>query len=656
MSLVIVDFETFYGPGYGLKELTTEEYVRDHRFQVIGVSLKVDDHPAKWYSGSHEYIKSVLAQIPWDRVVMAAHNARFDATILNWIFGFKPKKYLCTMQMARGLVGLDTSCSLENLGKYFQLQRQKGHEVVKAYGKRLEDFNAYELAEYGAYCENDSEMCRELVDILLPCTLQSEVMLQDWTIRSYVEPKLVLNEKVLTDELAAYQVRKGQLLAACGVNNVEDLRSDDTLAELLVSIGCAPPMKFSPKRKDPVTGEPLEVYAFAKSDPEFFDLLDDPDERVAALVEARLGLKTSIVESRLLRLIGIARRGPMPMPVVYAGATPTRRWAGDEKINVQNFPRSKPARNPDRSIILDAKGKPVITPSPLRKAICAPPGKKMAAADLSQIELRVNCWHSGQRDILDALAGGGDTYSDMATVAFGFHVNKHDHPNERFVGKTATLGCGYQCGSRKFQTMLRVDSRKYDIALDDESFEFADRVVKAFRAKNTKIVDFWYRAADALPLIAYGQDGHIGPYEIRDRKIWLPNGSYLYYPDLRYTEKEGENEQGCEWTYLRMFKRNKIRKKIYGGLLTENITQAVARLFVSDAMLRLESVKYNDGRQVFDIVFTVHDEIVVLFDEGLDEDWVRATLKWAMTTNPIWAPDLPLACDIGIGYNYAECK
>lgn len=638
MSLVVLDFETFYGPGYGLKELTTEEYIRDSRFETIGFSLKVGDHPAQWYTGDQYYLASILNQIDWSRVVMAAHNCRFDAAILNWRFGLRPAKYLCTMQMARGLVGLDTSCSLEKLGEYFQLSRRKGDEVVKAFGKRRDEFHPTELAQYGLYCENDSEMCRELVDILLPKTLQSEVLLQDWTVRSYVEPKLVLNEQLLLSELQDFRTRKGQLLAACGVNNVEDLRSDDKMAELLVSIGCTPPTKLSPRRKNE-DGTPLEMYAFAKSDPEFVDLLECDDERVVALVEARLGLKTSIVESRLQRLIGISRRGPMPMPVVYAGATPTRRWAGDEKINVQNFPRNKKDKL-----------------SPLRQAICAPPGKKMAAADLSQIELRVNCWQSGQRDILDALAGGGDTYADMATAAFGFQVNKKDHPNERFVGKTAVLGCGYQCGGKKFQTMLKVDSRKYGIALNDESFEFADKVVKTFRDKNKRIVDFWYRAGEALANIAYGMDGQIGPYPIKDHKIWLPNGSYLYYPNLRYTEKEGDNEQGCEWTYERMFRRNKIRKKIYGGLLTENITQAVARLFVSDAMLRLETVKYADGRKVFDIVFTVHDEIVVLFDEGLDENWVRDTLNWAMTTNPLWAPDLPLACEVGIGYNYAECK
>ena len=96
---------------------------------------------------------------------------------------------------------------------------------------------------------------------------------------------------------------------------------------------------------------------------------------------------------------------------------------------------------------------------------------------------------------------------------------------------------------------------------------------------------------------------------------------------------------------------------MYGGKLVENITQAVDRLFVSDALLRLEQqFKYQDGRRVFEAVFMVHDELVVVYDENLDDNFVRDALRWAMTTNPVWAPDLPLACDIGIARNYAECK
>lgn len=660
MSLVILDFETYYDPPhYGLKSMTTEEYVRHKLFESIGFSLKVGDQPAQWFTGDHAYQKSVMQQLDWSRTVMAGHNNRFDASILNWRFGMRPAKYMDTLSMARGLVGLDTSCSLEKLGEYFKLPLQKGHEVVKAMGKRRADFTPQEMADYGAYCVNDAEMCYMLLQILAPMMLPDELKLIDWTIRAYVEPQIVLNETVLRQELAAFQQRRGTLLQACGVQDIAELRSDDRMAQLLDLVGVQPPTKLSPKQKNP-DGSPKRVWAFSKQDLEFMDLLESEDEQVVQLVEARIGSKSSIVESRLQRLISSASRGQLPMPLVYAGATPTRRWAGDDSINVQNFPRNKPARNPDGSTKVDAKGEVVMDFSPLRRALMAPPGKKMAAADLSQIELRVNAWQSGQRDVLEILRNKGDVYSDQATALFGYEVTKSSgktvHQLERFVGKTTELQCGYQCGHLKFLHSLKVAAKRDGMRLPDTSEEFGRRIVNGYRQKRDRIKQFWYTAGDALEKVAYGMSGSIGPYEVRDHKIWLPNGSYLYYPDLRYLEKTEPGEIGCEWSYARVKGRNRVRRKMYGGKLVENITQAVARLFVSDAMLRLETIKYNDGRRVFDIVFTVHDEIVVVYDENLSDDYVTDALRWAMTTNPVWAPDLPLACDIGIARNYAECK
>lgn len=630
--LVTCDFETFYGTGYSLRSQTTEEYIRDPRFQVIGMALKIDDGPSVWYSGDMAYLRSVLAQIDWSNAAFCAHNAMFDAAILSWRFGFQPRRYIDTMSMARGLVGLKTRVSLAALGEFFQLKVAKGDEVVKAFDKRLQDFTPSELAAYGAYCVNDNEMCYQLLQIMAPMTQPEELQLQDWTIRCFAEPKLVLDREILDRELEAYKQRKFDLLLNAGVVDISSLRSDTMMAQLLSNLGVDPPTKWSPKQKK-------TVFAFSKQDVAFMDLQDHEDEAVVALVEARLGLKTSILQTRIERLIGISTRGLMPMPLAYAGAVPTRRWAGTDKINVQNFPRSTKTE-----------------PSPLRRAIKAPPGKRMAAADLSQIELRVNCWQAGQTDTLALLRGGGDTYSVMASDIFGFEVNKHDHPTERFVGKTAELGCGYQCGGAKFQHMLKTDSRKYKFKLDDTSLEFAQGVVNTYRSKKTAIKNFWYRAGDALELMAQGRDGELGPYRIRDHQIYLPNGLPLYYPDLRFTEKEGDGEIGCEWTYARMWKGHMVRNKIYGGKFVENITQHCARLFVSDALLRLDKLRYGNGERIFDIVFSVHDELVVLFADGLDEQWVRDTLTWALTTPPWWALDLPLACEIGIGDNYAECK
>lgn len=661
MSLVCIDFETFYDPPtYGLKGMTTEEYIRHPWFQTIGFSLKIGDAPAQWFTGDDQYLANVLLRaVDWSKVAMCAHNARFDAAILNWRYGIKPRMYIDTMSMARGLVGMSTSCSLEKLGQYFKLPIQKGHEVVKAAGLRREDFSPQQMAEYGSYCVNDTEMAYLLADRMIPATLPSELKLQDWTIRSFVEPQLQLDGMVLRDELTAFLKRRQTMLADCGIADISVLRSDEQMSAALYGLGVVPPTKLSPKQKN-ADGTPKRVWAFSRQDIEFMDLLEDEDEKVVSLVEARIGSKSSIVESRLQRLIGVSTRGTLPMPMVYAGATPTRRWSGDDNINVQNFPRNKLKRDANNQPVLDANGDPVIDFSPLRRAIIAPPGKRMAAADLSQIELRVNAWQSGQRDVLDILINGGDVYSDQATALYGYEVTKKTgktiHQVERFVGKTTELQCGYQCGGLKFLHSLKVAAKRDGMVLPESSEEFGHRVVKGYRTKRDKIVNFWWAADRALEAMAYGTPARLGPYEIRDFRLWLPNGSYLYYPELRREEKKGEGEIGTEWVYDRYQKGRMQRKTIYGGKFVENITQAHARLFVSDALLRLETLKYADGRRVFEAVFMVHDEIVVLFDTNLSDDYVKQALTWAMTTAAPWAPDLPLACEVGIGLNYAECK
>lgn len=656
--LVTLDFETYYASDFGFGCMTTEEYIRDPKFEVIGFAMKINDGPTEWYSGDKLTLLSILMQVDWKNAVLLAQNTMFDAAILHWFFGIKPARYADTMSMARGLVGLDTSCSLKHLGPYFKLPTMKGSEVDRAKGKRREDFNAYELWEYGEYCKNDVEMTYALFNILAPCTLPDELKLQDWTIRCFAEPKLVVDGSIVEHELLTFAFRRDTLLRGAGITDIAELRSDAAFAGFLERAGVEPPTKLSPKQKNP-DGTPKRVYAFSKQDLDFMDLLESDDEQVVALVEARLGTKSSIIESRLKRFLAISRRGPLPVPLLYAGATPTRRWSGTDQINLQNLPRNKLARNPDGSTLLDANGDPVIIPSPLRRAICAPPGMRMASADLSQIELRVNAWQSGQRDVLDILRNGGDVYSDQASALYGYEVTKASgktiHQLERFVGKTTELQCGYQCGYLKFLHSLKVAAKRDNMVLPDTSEEFAKRVVEGYRSKRSRIKAFWYAAQDALQTLAYGMSQELGPYRVQDYKLYLPNGSYLYYPDLRYTEKGGD-EQGCEWSYRRKRKNGYSREKMYGGKFVENITQAVARLFVSDALLRLETVKYPDGSPVFYVVFSVHDELVVLFDAQLDEKWVRETLKWAMTTPPVWALDLPLACDIGIGNNYAECK
>ncbi len=633
---IVIDFETYYDKDYSLSKMTTEEYLRSDQFEVIGVSVKCNGGATEFFSGDHTQTHLWLSKFDWANSAGIAHNAMFDMGILSWHFGVRPKLILDTLSIARALDGLDTSLSLAKLAEYYGLSRAKGNTVYDMKGRRRLSLSASELATYGEYCKTDSDLTWELLLKTAPRLPASMIRLQDWTIRAFTEPKLVLNKQVIDQELREFYLRKDGLLASIGNPTTEELRSDSAFALLLLALGVYPPLKESPSVVDE-NGNPAMVYAFAKTDLEFTDLLEHDDERVVALVEARLGLKTSAMESRLKRFHGLAQRGPLPVPLQFAGAMATKRWSGTDKINLQNLPRSTKAKV-----------------SALRKAIEAPPGFKMCVADLSQIELRVNCWQSGQTDKLDTLRTGGDVYGNAASNTFGFPVNKKDNPNERFVGKTQELGCGYQCGVDRFWTMLRVDARKYGIPLADESRDFAERAVKAYRRASPMIVKFWKDAANVILILASGGHALLGPYTIADGKVWLPDGTYLYYPNLR---QEPDKKTGkLQWVYDRKRGRATQTKKVYGGLLVENITQACAAKFMSQAMLRLMDIKYQDGSPVFHIVGTVHDELILLFREGLDEQWVKDTVRWAMVTPPDWAPDIPLDCEIEIGSNYSDCK
>lgn len=618
MPLVTLDFETYYDKDFSLSKMTTEEYIRDPRFQVIGCAIKVDAQPTVWVpsaGGVALYLTSL--NLDWNETAICAHNAMFDAAILRWVFGIKPRRYIDTMTMARAVFGIESSVSLASVATKLGLGA-KGTEVQNALGKRLEHFTHAELSAYGEYCRNDVELCFQIAQHLLPQLPITERIAMSWTIEQFADPVLRLNTEKLKKELHKFTVELEEARSTLGVT-VSALRSDDAFAILLMSEGVTPPTKVSE-----TTGQ--ERWAFSKSDIEFMDLLESDNPRVVALVEARLGNKTSIATSRLTRLIGISERGPMPVPLQYAGAVTTKRWSGTDKINLQNLPK---------------KGV-------FREAIEPPPGYYMVAGDLSQIELRVNAWQSEQHDMLEVMRNGGDPYAVMATSIYGYTVKKDTHPVERFAGKTAVLGCGYGCGATKFQHMLKVAAKRERITLPDDSREFAEFVVSGYRRANSRIAGFWRMADSAIRLLASGQRGSLGPYNIEDGKLFLPNGQYLYYPNLRRTE-EGE------WLYDRRRFRSMVTTKLYGAKLVENVTQAASRLFVSDAICKLTTNSTHIRP-----VFTVHDELVVIVPDHVPTDEAVSMVNDALTRpSPAMGEffkGLPLKADVHAGPNYGAIK
>ena len=611
MNIVTLDFETFYSKEFGFSKLTTEEYVRDARFETIGVSVKVDGGPTKWCSGTKSKIKKFLDQFEWINAVAVAHNAKFDMAILNWHFGIRPKRIADTLSMARAAHGTEVGGSLAALATHYELG-VKGTEVVNALGKRRVDFSKEELARYGEYCCNDTELTYKLFRVLAQGFPLNELKLIDLTIRMFTEPVLELDVSALRIHLSAVQHYKNSLLSSTGITK-EELMSNPKFALLLQQYGITPPKKISP-----TTGK--ETYAFAKSDQEFMALQEHPHLQVQALMAARLGLRSTLEETRTERFISVASRGELPIPLKYYAAH-TGRWGGDDKLNLQNLPRA----------------------AELKNCIMAPQGHVIIDSDSSQIEERTLAWLSGQEDLVEAFERGKDVYKIMASSIYG-KPQEEIVKQERFVGKTTILGCGYGMGAERFRDQLA------NFGVTGLTAGECQRIIDIYRATYSYIPTLWRQAQDfVLPAILGNQTaefGRAGVLAVEGEKgIRLPNGLYLNYPNLRWVEMEpGERPQ---YVYDQKRGRAVIPTKIYGGKVVENVCQALARIVIGEQMLVIAK-KYK-------VAMTVHDAITCVVPEEEAENG-KEFIELCMRLHPTWALGLPLNCEAGTGQSYGGCK
>ena len=609
MNLITIDFETFYEKStFSLSKLTTEEYVRSDRFEVIGVAVKVNDGETEWGSGTHEQIKSWLETYPWADSMAVAHNMMFDGFILNEIFDIHPKAYADTLSMGRALHGVEVSSSLAALAERYKLG-VKGDEVIAASGKNREDFSPEDLDRYGDYCVNDVELTYKLFHAMLKKGFpKTEMKLIDLTMRMFCQPKLDLNLNLLEQHLQEIKAKKAQLLSVAQVDK-ESLASNPKFAELLKSVGVEPPMKISP-----TTGK--ETFALAKNDEEFKALAEHPDVRVQALVAARLGTKSTLEETRTERFIGISKRGLMPVPLKYYAAH-TGRWGGSDSVNLQNLPSRG-----------DNAGK-------LKKAIEAPEGYVIIDADSAQIEARVLAWLAEQNDLVEAFKNGEDVYKIMASAIYGKGTSEITK-EERFVGKTTILGAGYGMGAPKFKAQLKT----FGAEVTDEE---ARHIIQVYRQTYPNIVRLWRDAQSALEALtkdsttSLGRDGvlTLAPEE---RSIRLPSGLLLRYDGLITVR----DEKGMQYQYKTRYGWNKI----YGGKVIENVCQAIARCIIGEQMIRIAK-RYS-------VVLTVHDAVACIAKEEEAKEaqaYVEECMRWI----PAWAEGLPVNCESGFGKNYGEC-
>jgi len=647
--ILTIDFETRWDKrDYTLSKMTTEEYIRDKRFICFGACVheygSSDD--IRWVGGDE--LPEFFSGIDWGRTAVLAHNAQFDVSILEWVYDSHPAFIFDTLSMGRALRGVEVGNSLAKLALDFGLQ-PKGTAVNSTDG--LTSISPEIERELAEYCTHDVYLCEEIFKRFVVGYPKSELRLIDMTLKMYTRPYLELDHKMLIQALTEEGEAREGLLQRLGIQEVE-LASNPKFANILQSLGVVAPTKVSK-----TTGK--ETLALAKNDALFQALLNGEREDVALLCEARLKVKSTTERTRAQRFLDISQRGKLPVPLSYYGAL-SGRWtaAKGSAINMQNLKRG----------------------SFLRKAIMAPEGYSLVVGDLSQIEPRVLAWLSDYHEMLDIFRSGGDPYAAFGAQMFNIPgLTKDSHPDLRQSAKSALLGCGYGLGWASFAAQLLVGFLgappvRYEkafaktLGVDQEYaqrfIDWEDNVTKMLEIPHTctdqellthclaakKIIDiyratahpvatFWDMCSGLIESSLYG--GKVYKYKcltFSKERIELPNGMSLLYPQLR---REKDDKGRSQWVY------GPNATKLYAGKVTNNVTQAVARIVMTDGMLRVTK-KYP-------VVGTVHDEQIVL----VPDEEVAAAKTWVleqMTMEPSYMQGIPLAADGGAHRRYGEAK
>lgn len=676
MQGITVDFETYYDSDFNLDKLTTEQYVRNPLFEVIGVGVSIWGGPKVWME---EYQwRHFASSVNWQEYAALGHHSHFDGLIMSHHYGVRPGYWFDTLSMARALYQTDSWLGLAELMPFLGVG-EKGHTYLEVKGLRRSQFTQPLWDKYGVYCLNDADGTEKIFFKMLEGYPRVELDIIDMTIRMFTEPAFVLDEPLLQDYAVREKQRKADVFSSLEIDlqrykaktTKKIFGSSDKFALLLRDHGVEPVMKKSPKWTEE---DPKMIYAFAKSDAAMQLLLEDEDDTIRFFAEARVEAKSTQAISRTDRFIKLGAAGqPMPVYSTYAGAH-TFRSAGGDSCNWKNLKRAQKGK-PDADII--------------KRSICAPDGYVVARADSGQIEARFTSWAAQEQLILQAFRNGEDIYSKFASKVYGRMIDRTNNPDDfipGFVGKTCILGLGYGMGwfklameflkgalggpplvfTRKDMEMFGIDPQKfmhnpYKVAQVESMpsrLPIADLlvhcivceyIVNRYRDENENIKALWkYLNDDIIPAMAdgtTGKFGHNGFLELVKGGVLLPSGLVMKYPGLHLQKKRGGRENETEWMYRA--KPNRW-EKIYGGLFLENFVQACTRIIVMGQALTIH-------RELAPVRTETYDEIVTIVPESEGPAAVNFLIQ-EMKRAPVWCSDLPLSASGGWHKTYGGAK
>lgn len=625
MKILCLDFETYFDTAdFTLKKLTTEEYVRDARFHIHGCAVAWYGERPVWLN--RQQFEQWAATFPWHEHGAMAFHAQFDGLILSHVYNAFPRFWFDPMAMARGMWGKQHGFSLDAISAYLGMTPKRlPYELFN--GKLWSQIPDGDRAQIADGCCHDAWLMQQLFHYFGQTFPREEYRIIDQTVRMFTEPVLQLDLDLLASiwtEEAAKHAANLQALADKGIT-LTDLRSDKKFRVLLEAAGVDIEFKYSR------TDNKKLIPAFSKTDGFLTALEDDPDDYVATLATARLDSRSNINQSRAERLGYMANRGTA---CIYLSYCPTRttRWGGGDKLNWQNFPRS---RRSDGRI------------NRLRQTVCAPRGYLLLRPDLSQIECRILNYNAGEVSIVQAFREKRDLYSELASVFYGFAVDKTMETHRGF-GKQLELSCGYGAGEFSIQRTARSGGYGPPVFLSSDD---AVRARDTYRETHPNVVRYWKQASKVLEWLFEGAVYDWGPLRVADHKIWLPNGLPLVYDTLEWFNPDDDPDDedhglGTVAGNWRVQVRPRQWKKLYGSALVAEVTQAQARVVLSQALLRILD-RFAATGTYHRVCLSTHDDLAILVKEDEAQAVAEVVIE-ELIREPEWLPGIPLAAECAI--------
>lgn len=634
-----IDIETY--SSYDLKSCGVYRYVEAPDWAILLFAYAVDGGPVRCIDlASGETLpEDVLAALTDPAVVKTAYNATFERVNLGKYLGIRldPAQWRCTMVRAARLglplplgqcgevLRLEAGKMKEGaaLIRYFSLPGKNGRHYPADAPERWATFKAYNIRDV----EVEQAILAKVRRLEVPA-FDDQLYIADQEINDrgvLIDRQLVANAERFDTEYKALLAHQAKTLT--GLDNPN---SPAQLKRYLLK----------------TTGSEVETL----NKKTLADLKDQLAEYPDAqeLIELRQDMAKTSSKKYTAMLKCVCDDGRIHGLLQFYGAARTGRWAG-RLVQVQNLPQNHLAsldyarslvKRGDLEEFTDNYSNPTHVLSELiRTAFIAAPGHTFHVCDFSAIEARVIAWLAGENWVLDVFKNGGDIYCSTASKMFGVPVEKHGQNAElRQKGKIAVLALGYGGGVSALEAM---GGARLGLTEDEEK-----EIVQLWRKSNQNITQLWQTLeAAAIKAIQTGESVRVNRGIEVGRQwgmltITLPSGRTLCYPrvsigierndgwrgDHEIIEYEGTNQTKKKW--------GKIRT--YGGKLTENVVQAIARDILGVVILRAREAGLP-------VVFHIHDEIVVEAQPSQTLEQVEA-----LFSKPIdWCRDLPLK---GAGY------